>query len=367
MFFFAWYDFHFLFFCSIFDNEEGKYIVTRKDEMINLLQKFEQRIFSEWSNSVPNQITIGLSEFLIQRDDKKLLRLNFVPDLINALNEVKYLKSMEKEDIPARALELFNLSDELWDTRLSLTRVVEWYNQIMVDTNDVEYRIIEEEILEVDKMLQKAITKQTWKKYDKNYVMELYDKVKNFNTRVVRSQKNIQMIRDTIRKFGQIPLYERKDEKSETLLALDDREGRLARRKKNCQEAQGLIDKFMDENFRLLFNHPLVPEVPEEEVDEKESIKSGSKSQLNVDQGPQEKMKPESGSLKLDQESQVGASLTAIPKKQESIYDIVKTDREIELYRPYEEYVDKLVGDELMNAVATRSVFTKQIVFALIK
>lgn len=325
--------------------------------MLVLLQDFEDRIFDEWNRTVPQTITNGMNEHLILRDDKNLIHMNFVQTLSDVLNEVKYLKSIEKEGTPETALELFDLNNELWDTRLSMTRVVEWYNQVRLETNQVEFNIIEAEIKDLDKFMEKAISVQTWKKYDKTYVTELYLKVKDLNTRVNKSHKNIKEVQENIRKFGRLPLYERKDLKS--LIVLEDREQRLARRSNNCKVTRELIDKLMDENFRLLFKHPLKKDLQDKvsaEVMSKES-----KSSLPGQKTPKELEKeiPSVASANLsiqEQGSQTGPSLTQIPKQ---VDQIVRTDKEIQLYHPYEEYMDKLVGDEVMNAIRTSVQYIK--------
>lgn len=328
--------------------------------MLGLLQNFEDRIFDEWTKTVPQTILDGMSEHLITRDDKNLIHMNFVQPLSDTLTEVKYLKSIEKEGIPEKALELFDLNNELWNTRLSMARVVEWYNQIRMETNQVEFDIIETEIKELDKFLEKAISSQTWKKYDKNYVAELYSKVKALNTRVNKSHKNIKAIQENIRSFGRLPLYERKDAKS--LIALEDREQRLARRTNNCKVTRDLIDKVMDENFRLLFNHPLKPDPSDKAAPEVKS--KVSESSIAPEQPPTEPEKeiPVTASVTLsilEQGSQTGPSLTQIPKKEESANDIVRSDKEKQLYRPYEEYIDKLIGDEVMDAIRTSVQYIK--------
>lgn len=325
--------------------------------MLDLLQNFEDRIFNEWTNNVPQTIENAMNEPLITRDDQNLIHMNFIQPLADALTEVKYLKSIEKEGIPEKVLELFDLNDELWDTRLSMTRVVEWYNQVRVEANHVEFNIIKVEIEELDKFMEKAISGHTWKEYDKDYIKELYAKVKDLNVRVNRSHRNIKAIQENIRKYGRLPLYERRDVKS--LIVLEDREQRLARRSNNCKFTRDLIDKVMDENFRLLFNHPLkqepIDEVPPESSSSKDSVTASVKS--NEEKIPVVASK----TLSLqEQESQTGPSLTNIlMKKEESAYDIVRTDTEIQLYRPYEEYIDNLIGNEVMGAIRTSVQYIK--------
>lgn len=332
----------------IFDNDEGKYILTRKDQMLELLNGFEAKIFNEWKESVPGLINKGLSEYLLIRSDR-LLEMNYTSNLENNLHEVRYLKNMGKEEIPQIALDLFARSNEIWDVRMQLMRIVEWYNDIQTKTNEQELDILQEEILDLDKFLEKLITSFTWSKYDADYIKSAYDRLKSLHKRLMRSQQNIRDIVDKIKSFGQRPLYERRDGRLDTLILLDDDEVRLTARTENCKETQLLIDKVMDENFRLLFNLPLKDETPEpevaavvEELEDEQTVVAEEKHETEKEVNTSEK-------LRLERGSQVGTSLLEIESRKSS--ELQKTQSQILLYNQYEKYVDGVVGEELMESI----------------
>lgn len=66
------------------------------------------------------------------------------------------------ENIPQEAKDLFGRREELFEVVQLYNRIVQWYNALRVNTLDVEFNLIKEEIDEVDRGLQKATTELTW-------------------------------------------------------------------------------------------------------------------------------------------------------------------------------------------------------------
>lgn len=92
----------------------GKDAKDRFTEMCTSLDSLEKEIFEQWNEKVPNEININMAKHLLKLVEDGQLELNFDPALVGALKEVKHLKAMEKENIPKVAVELFNISNELW-------------------------------------------------------------------------------------------------------------------------------------------------------------------------------------------------------------------------------------------------------------
>lgn len=62
--------------------------------------------------------------------------------------------------------------------RQKLSRVVEWYNTCVKDTQKCELDIIQEELSGVTMLLQPALQKMTWEKYGKVGIYVYYFKKK---------------------------------------------------------------------------------------------------------------------------------------------------------------------------------------------
>lgn len=321
---------------SIFENEEGRYIIEKKQKILDLLNKFEAEIFDQWNNTVSNLITSDLSQNLLVRNEK-LLNMNFKSSLQDVLNEVQHLMAMGKDNISSIAFDLFERSTEIWDLRMKLMRIVEWYNNVKTKTNQQELNILQQEIFDIDTFLEVLILKFTWSNYDIEYVHIIYDRLQSLYQRLMKCQKNIHDILEKIKSFGQRPLYERRDGKPDTLIMLDDAEARLAERAVNCGETQMLIDVVMDENFKLLFNTEKSIVSPIGEAFEK----------IEGDETKKKVNEPEK--MKLERGSQVGISSL----------ETDKTKLQQLLYNDYADYVDKVVGEEIIESIRTSIKYIK--------
>lgn len=103
-----------------------------------------------------------------------------------ALREVKTFKLMNIENLPDTALQLSNRDDELFVSATStqffffhfnlfpfalqlvkqqLSRVVEWYNAVVENTEKCEFDILEEEMAGIDIILTPALDTMTWESY----------------------------------------------------------------------------------------------------------------------------------------------------------------------------------------------------------
>lgn len=65
---------------SCFKDENGQYVMSQCDEMLRLLDEFEQRITSEWGAKVTASIPGLLNLHLMRRTDN-LLEENFSDDV----------------------------------------------------------------------------------------------------------------------------------------------------------------------------------------------------------------------------------------------------------------------------------------------
>lgn len=97
-----------------FRGVQGKDILEKLDEMTNFLDSFENKIFGEWADTIPEIITNNMMKSLLLRTEKGMLELNFDDTLVAVHKEVKMLNSIEKQGVPEVALEFYSLSDSLW-------------------------------------------------------------------------------------------------------------------------------------------------------------------------------------------------------------------------------------------------------------
>lgn len=68
--------------CSITEMEEAKILITKYDELMKKLEKFDKFIFQNWKEKVPKQIEENLDQPLFYRSIKSHeLYLNFHPQV----------------------------------------------------------------------------------------------------------------------------------------------------------------------------------------------------------------------------------------------------------------------------------------------
>lgn len=107
-------------FKDIFESEDGTNTMNHLHEMTEMLDTLESGIFDKWKKNVPTEININMRKYLLKSVQNGLLELNFDPALIAALKEVKMLRAMNKGDIPDVALELYEISNDLWVSFLTM-------------------------------------------------------------------------------------------------------------------------------------------------------------------------------------------------------------------------------------------------------
>lgn len=109
----------------------AKELIERFHELMRLLDLFEEDVFIEWAEKVPDQIETNLKKSLIDRNETgKLLMLNFHPQLFAILREVHHMKLMEKNGVPDVGIE-FALKNELYrGFTVNLEKTIDWYNRV---------------------------------------------------------------------------------------------------------------------------------------------------------------------------------------------------------------------------------------------
>lgn len=98
-----------------------------------------------------------------------------------------------------------------------------------------------------------------WPKFsDRIRVQMIYEKLSCLYNRIIKSHENINNVLESIRIWGHVPLYQRRESNATSLLDIDDR---LMKFKSRCIEVNNskkLIEYTMEENYRLLFDLPLL-------------------------------------------------------------------------------------------------------------
>lgn len=192
----------------------------------------------------------------------------------------------------------------------------------------------------LDARLKPLISQMTWDKYDKDYIEETFGMIRDYHSRVMKAQANVQKILSNINAWGEVPLFTRKDNLIDSLLDIANRGTAINSRLNRCLLSNRLIEKvILDENYRLYFNVPAScpcssgsESSDEEDDDYNDSRRTTSKRQQTITE-----------------------SLGDINRLREPFTTtLVFKEDDAKLYLPYQEYIDVLVGKEIMSAIHTR-------------
>ena len=162
--------------------------------------------------------------------------------------------------------------------------------------------------------------------------------------RVTKAQQNIQNILKTINEWGSVPLFTRKHDDPDALIDIARRDAIASARLIKCMTAKKKIDEILNkENFCLYFNMQI------------DSCPCSSDDEDETNSDEEVSASPSMRSTKASSIS-VNEALIALLRKPVQI-KFSKSEHQLKLYRPYEEYIDKLIGDALMDAITVRYVY----------
>ncbi|XP_066292954.1 dynein beta chain, ciliary-like [Branchiostoma lanceolatum] len=233
------------------DGEKARLMLTKYDEMMELLKKYEKECYQKWADGVAEACQFNLEQPLITRNgDTKLISVNFSPQLVAVLREVKYLENLQREDIPDTAAEIYAKNETFRTYRANLDLTVAWYNKVRENVLEVEFPLIEDQLAAIDSQLSRAEVSLSWKDEGVwEYIQETRDMVHDLETRVFKAKTNLENVQKIMEQWCTAPLYERKDGKETSLLNLDDREERLAKRYAETKESGNKIHELAKENL----------------------------------------------------------------------------------------------------------------------
>uniref|UniRef100_H3A2B2 Dynein axonemal heavy chain 9 n=1 Tax=Latimeria chalumnae TaxID=7897 RepID=H3A2B2_LATCH len=247
---------------SCIESMEGKRMVQKYEEMIQLLEKYEERLYANWAQTVAEKSQYNLTQPLIRRDPQtKLITVNFDPQLTSVLREVKYLESRMMEAIPSTAAEIYSSKESYRQYVANLELATSWYNKILKTVLEVEFPLIEGQLQDIDFKLKEAEEMLTWNKEGKTitgvweYIQMIRDSIQDLERRVQKTKDNMEEIQN-IMKTWVSPMFERKEGKKDTLLNLEERSERLEKRYSLIKESGTKIHALLKDNLGLFNADP---------------------------------------------------------------------------------------------------------------
>ncbi|XP_068619246.1 dynein beta chain, ciliary-like [Battus philenor] len=251
----------------IITSDYATYMKQKHNEMLGYLNVVEDRQFKQWSATVPNICKVHLVKNLIYRDPP-FVRNNFSPELVLLLREIRYLKYLDKQGIPADGLELYARNEKLQYDLNRLNRAIAWYNAIREGSHETEVALIEKEISAIDLLLGRGVEEYTWNDDFTDWMAEVYTAINTLQERVLAAQQNVRRGLDNIAAWGDQPLHSRKENPERLeLLAINERHRRLLKRRDRILASHDEFEKILVDNYKLFFN---IQEEEESESEEEE-------------------------------------------------------------------------------------------------
>ncbi|VDL85163.1 unnamed protein product [Schistocephalus solidus] len=207
-------------------SKEADRLRTKASALLAKLKKRDEDVFQAWRMGVDAACEENLLRPLLISDPQtRLFKVNFDPKLQAILREMKYLQTKGREELPEAACRLFSQKDILRNYVLNLDLITRWYNYLHTKLSDQEADLISGEMEAVEKTLMEAQLDLNWTSEGTwRYIESTRDLVNDLKARVVQAQENVEKISALMSTWNKSPLFERKEGKRETLLALDDRE-----------------------------------------------------------------------------------------------------------------------------------------------
>ncbi|CAK8676513.1 unnamed protein product [Clavelina lepadiformis] len=236
----------------IMEGDEWKRMEMKYSQMMQLLKKFDEEIYAQWTASVDEKSKYNLSQPLITRNEEsKLIQLNFNPQLVSVLREVKYLDVADTDTIPKEASKIFAAKESFRQYVANVDLTQQWYNKIRNTILDVEFPLIEGQLKAIDDNLLKAEKDLSWKEDGVwDYIQQSRDQVFDLEQRVQHAKDNVEQIKKIMTTWV-LPIHERKENNKDALLYLDGKEDRLTKRFAVIKESAEKIHGLLEENLNL--------------------------------------------------------------------------------------------------------------------
>jgi dynein heavy chain len=201
-----------------FATEDAEIAYAMYLEMLKLLNSADSAEFSAWASSVGQKSDVNLNRPLLVRDDEtRLISINFDPQLVAVLREVKYLERKHNEEagaLPDEAAAIFARNEVFrqYNGNLGITTVE--YNRIQTTLLDVEAPLIVRELTSADDELEKAIKQLNWNGDGvANYCVGVKDRIYDLSTRLQEAKANVENISNKLAEWFAQPMLTR-DEKT---------------------------------------------------------------------------------------------------------------------------------------------------------
>ncbi|NWI39535.1 DYH9 protein, partial [Picathartes gymnocephalus] len=239
------------------DSARGRRVLQKYEEMIQLLDRYQEKLYLDWSQTVSEKSQYNLTQPLIRRDPHtKLITVNFDPQLQSVLREVSYLGGSGAAAIPPAAAELYSCKESFRQLVAGLELMGNSYNKVLRMVLEVEYPLVQGQLQDIDLKLREAEETLTWKVEGVwDHISGVMGDVRDLEQRVQKAKDNVEEIQRLVHSWGS-PVFQRRDSRREAVLSLEECQERLERRYSLIRDSGHRIHSLVEENQSLLLADP---------------------------------------------------------------------------------------------------------------
>ena len=198
----------------VLESEQGRDAQRLFAAITKTIKEYEQYHSEKWSKNVANVSEAKLKMPLLRKSSQPaglpLLQVNFDPDLVCLLREVKcFLKLGVK--VPDAATALFN-NEEFFRVQIgNLSLIVNLYNQVLQNLLPVERPLVQQKLDNIDKTLQRGLVHMNWKSHNiTDFISQCTISVKEVHTVVELMKENVRTTQSILHSWSEQLLLQRK-------------------------------------------------------------------------------------------------------------------------------------------------------------
>jgi dynein heavy chain len=201
---------------GILETEEGKEVVRSHSTIIHALREYETIHVEDWAKEIENTSQEKLKQNLLVRDDSSYLRVNFDPQLVCLLREVKYFTQLGIE-VPASAMQIYKNNEIFRQQTGNLDLIVNIYNKMLETLLAEERPLLASKLEAIDKALLKGLKHLNWKSASiTEFIDQTKKDVKEASSILLKIKQNVIDMKAILTQWTESVLMERKSGKTYT-------------------------------------------------------------------------------------------------------------------------------------------------------
>jgi dynein heavy chain, axonemal len=194
---------------------EGSVIREKHEEMVALLDAYDQELFARWAGAIRDVSADSLRQHLLKlNEDGRTVSVNFDSNLIALLREVKYLEFVGTQPVPELAASLFARNEAFRQQIAHLDIAVQFYNDILHTVQPFEAPLLKKRLDHHEAMLKRGMNELIWDSSAiDEYARSLREQITDTHQRLTQAKAHLKTIQDMMAKWCDVPFFERSGKK----------------------------------------------------------------------------------------------------------------------------------------------------------